>query len=124
MTGSVSAVYLGILLLSLVGMVVLDRRFGLFFWDSPKRAAIVLTLGVLFLLLWDLVGIGLGIFYRGETNLMTGLQLAPELPVEELFFLTFLCYLTMNLVQGARLALAAGARRSASRRGSDPTEPA
>ena len=28
---------------------------------------------------------------------MTGLQLAPELPVEEIFFLTLLCYLTMNL---------------------------
>ena len=100
-----SVLYLATLLVSLAGMVVLDRRFRLFFWASARRAAIVLTVGVAFLLVWDLAGIGLGIFYRGETNLMTGVQLAPELPLEELFFLTFLCYLTMNLVQGARLLL-------------------
>jgi hypothetical protein len=38
---------------------------------------------------------------------MTGLQLAAELPVEEFFFLAFLCYLTMNVVQGAQLVLSA-----------------
>ena len=100
-----SVLYLATLLASLAGMVVLDWRFRLFFWASARRAAIVLIAGVSFLLSWDLSGIGLGIFYRGETNIMTGVQLAPELPLEELFFLTFLCYLTMNLVQGARLAL-------------------
>jgi len=120
---TVSVVYLGILLLSLLGMIVLDRRFGLFFWNDPRRAAIVLTLGVVFLLAWDLVGIGLGIFYRGETNLMTGMQLAPELPIEELFFLTFLGYLTMNLVQGSRLALGALSARTTRRaRGTTRTD--
>ncbi|SDN03760.1 lycopene cyclase domain-containing protein [Cryobacterium flavum] len=98
-----SVLYLLTLLVSLGGMVVLDWRFRLFFWRSPGRAALVLGIGVLFFLGWDLAGIGLGIFYRGETSLMTGVQLAPELPLEEFFFLTFLCYLTMNLVQGARL---------------------
>jgi lycopene cyclase domain-containing protein len=72
--------YLLALLVSITGMVVLDRRFTLFFF-----------------LVWDLAGIGLGIFFRGETSFMTGLQLAPELPIEELFFLTLLCYLSMNL---------------------------
>ncbi|MDJ0338869.1 lycopene cyclase domain-containing protein [Cryobacterium sp. PH31-O1] len=100
-----SVLYLLTLLFSLAGMIVLDWRFRLFFWRSPGRAALVLGAGVLFFLAWDLLGIGLGIFYRGDTVLMTGLQLAPELPLEELFFLTFLCYLTMNLVQGARLVL-------------------
>ena len=98
-----SVLYLLTLLVSLGGMVVLDWRFRLFFWRSPGRAALVLGIGVLFFLGWDLAGIGLGIFYRGETSLMTGVLLAPELPLEEFFFLTFLCYLTMNLVQGARL---------------------
>jgi lycopene cyclase domain-containing protein len=100
-----SILYLLTLLVSLGGMVVLDRRFRLFFWRCAARAALVLGIGVLFFLGWDLLGIGLGIFYRGETSVMTGLQLAPELPLEEFFFLTFLCYLTMNLMQGARLLL-------------------
>ncbi|MBC7725164.1 MAG: lycopene cyclase domain-containing protein [Burkholderiaceae bacterium] len=94
------ALYLAALLVALTGMVVLDRRFGLFFFadGGGRRAGIVLALGVLFFLVWDLVGIGAGVFFRGETSFMTGLQVAPELPVEEVFFLTLLCYLSMNLV--------------------------
>ena len=89
--------YLLALAIALTGMVMLDRRFQLFFWSDWLRAAIVLAVGVVFFLVWDVAGIGLGIFFRGETDFMTGLQLAPELPLEELFFLTLLCYLTMNL---------------------------
>ena len=92
--------YLLALLIALTGMVMLDRRFRLFFWAAPRRAAVVLLVGVAFFVAWDLAGIGLGIFFRGETEFMTGLQVAPELPIEELFFLTLLCYLTMNLYGG------------------------
>ncbi len=92
-----SLLYLAALLIALTGMVMLDRRFGLFFWRDRRRAAIVLVAGVLFFLIWDLAGVGLGVFFRGETEFMTGLQIAPEIPVEEVFFLTLLCYLTMNL---------------------------
>jgi lycopene cyclase domain-containing protein len=101
----VSLAYLLSLLAVLAAMALIDRRFRLFFWRDATRAALVLGIGVAFLLAWDLVGIGAGIFYRGETVLMTGVQLAPELPVEELFFLTFLCYLTMNAVEGGTLVL-------------------
>lgn len=93
--------YLLALAIALTGMVVLDRRFTLFFWSDARRASIVLILGVAFFLVWDLSGIGLGIFFRGETSIMTGILVGPELPLEEVFFLTLLCYLTMNLVAGA-----------------------
>ncbi|ROQ57086.1 lycopene cyclase domain-containing protein [Rathayibacter sp. PhB152] len=89
--------YLLALVVSITGMVVLDRRFGLFFWSDARRAAIVLPAGVAFFLLWDLAGIGLGVFFRGETPYMTGLQIAPELPIEEVLFLTLLCYLSMDV---------------------------
>lgn len=88
--------YLAALLIALTGTVVLDRRFRLFFWRDARRAAIVLVAGVVFFLVWDLLGVGLGVFFRGETSFMTGLQVAPEVPLEEVFFLTLLCYLTMN----------------------------
>jgi len=106
-----SILYLLVLLLSLGGMIVLDWRFRLFFWKHPARATAVLGLGLCFFLLWDLAGIGLGIFHRGATAVMTGALLAPELPLEELFFLSFLCYLTMNLIGGIPLL-----RRSRGRR--------
>lgn len=101
-----SVLYLGTLLLSLGAMVLLDWRSRLFFWRNPRRAGIVLATGVTFLVVWDLVGIGLGIFARGETSALTGILLAPELPLEEPIFLIFLCYLTMNLIFGLRSLLA------------------
>ena len=88
--------YLLALAIALTGMVMLDRRFGLFFWRTPWRAAIVLLAGVVFFLIWDLGGVLGNIFFRGETAFMTGLQIFPEIPLEEVFFLTLLCYLTMN----------------------------
>jgi lycopene cyclase domain-containing protein len=87
--------YLIALAISITGMVMLDRRFGLFFWRDWRRASVVLPLGVLFFLVWDVFGIALGIFFRGQTEFMTGVLVAPELPLEEVFFLTLLCYNTM-----------------------------
>lgn len=89
--------YLAGLLVSLGCMALLDWRFRLFFWRNTRRATIVLVAGIVFFLAWDLAGIGLDIFYRGETEIMTGVLLAPELPLEEVFFLALLCYLTMNV---------------------------
>ena len=106
-----SVIYLVVLLASIGCMVMLDRRFSLFFWRDARRATIVLAVGVVFFVLWDLLGIGLGIFYRGETSFMTGIVVAPELPVEELFFLAFLSYLTMVLLTGADALLRARAVR-------------
>lgn len=101
-------VYLAALLFSLAGMVILDRRFRLFFWADARRAAIVLPAGVLFFLLWDLAGIGLGIFFRGPSPFVTGLVVAPEVPIEEVFFLALLCYLTMNVFAGVTRLLMRG----------------
>ena len=92
-----NALYLAALLVSLTGMVMLDRRFTLFFWQDALRATLVLTTGIVFFLIWDLTGIDAGVFFRGEGPWMTGILLAPELPLEEVFFLTLLCYMTMNV---------------------------
>ncbi|MBO3664710.1 lycopene cyclase domain-containing protein [Microbacterium stercoris] len=101
-----SAVYLVCLLVSLAGVVLLDIRHRLFLGRAPRRALMVLAIGVAFFLAWDLLGIGLGIFFRAETEIMTGILLAPELPLEEPVFLLFLCELTMVLVNGAERLLA------------------
>jgi lycopene cyclase domain-containing protein len=92
-----SFLYLFALLVALAGMVVLDCRFRLLFWRGPVRAAVVLVVGLVFFLTWDLQGIRLDIFFRGETSFMTGWEWAPQLPLEEPFFLLLLCYLAMNL---------------------------
>lgn len=110
----VNFAYLGALLISITGMVMLDRRFRLFFWRDARRAAIVLPLGVIFFLIWDVGGILLGIFFRGVTDFMTGVLVGPELPLEEVFFLTLLCYNTMIAYTAAGDLLDRRAARRAS----------
>ncbi|MFC7024360.1 lycopene cyclase domain-containing protein [Promicromonospora thailandica] len=100
-----SVVYLAVLLVSAVCVLAVDRRFRLFCWHSPARAAVVLALGTAFFLAWDLTGIALGVFLHGTGPYQTGVMLAPELPLEELVFLLFLCELTMVLALGAQRLL-------------------
>lgn len=104
--------YLIALAIALTGMVMLDRRFRLFFWRDARRAAIVLPAGVAFFLIWDVFGIALGIFFRGQTEFMTGVLVGEELPLEEVFFLTLLCYNTMNAYTAAKDLLAGRWRRA------------
>jgi lycopene cyclase domain-containing protein len=111
----VNFLYLAALLVSLTGMVVLDRRFTLFFWADALRASIVLTVGVVFFLVWDMTGIAAGVFFRGEGPYMTGMLIGPELPVEEVFFLTLLSYMTMNVYAAISRALTDLAGKKAQR---------
>ena len=92
--------YLAGLLLSIGAMALIDARWRLAFWKSPGASAAALGAGTALLLLWDLVGIGFGVFFRGDSPWATGLVLAPELPVEEPIFLVFLCYLSLVAVLG------------------------
>jgi len=87
--------YLGGLLFSLLGCALIDYRYKLGFWLSVRASAFAIVIPVVFLLSWDFAGIALGIFFRGESHQLTGLLLAPELPVEEPIFLTLLCYSTL-----------------------------
>lgn len=94
--------YLVTLLILTGCFALIDHRWKLYFWSGvPVRAWLVLILGVAFFLLWDLVGILNGVFWHGENSLSLGIFLAPELPIEEVFFLAFLSYQTMIYVLGA-----------------------
>ncbi|MGP5414506.1 lycopene cyclase domain-containing protein [Brachybacterium paraconglomeratum] len=90
-------VYLLCLLTALACMVLLDRRFGLALWRAPRRAVAVLLTGIALFLVWDLAAIASGHYRMGDSPLMSGVELGPELPLEELVFLTFLCHLTLVL---------------------------
>lgn len=92
-----SLVYLFALLIPTFCMGLLDRRFGLALWRAPCRTLLVVALGIGYFLLWDLAAIAAGHYGMGTSALMTGILLAPELPLEELVFITFLCYLTLVL---------------------------
>ena len=89
--------YLAALLLALACIALVDHRWRLVLWSDPRRGAVVLVAGVVFFLAWDLLAVHFGFYRRSGSHLMTGLQIAPEVPVEELFFVLFLCYVTLVL---------------------------
>ena len=82
----------------------------------------MLVAGLVFFLAWDLAGIALGIFFRAENPVSTGIVLAPELPLEELVFLTFLCYLTLVLYTATLRVIESRASARAAREGLAPRE--
>ncbi len=90
-----SFVYLGAIIFSIIGMLILDKRFSLGFFYNWKRAAATIGIGMAVFIVWDIFGIALGIFFDGNSPLTTGFMIAPEFPIEELFFLFFLCYFTL-----------------------------
>ena len=90
-----SFLYLGTLLFSLFGMGVLDWRYRLALFFDAKRTAFTIATSVAVFIVWDIAGIALGIFFSGRSPYMTGWYLAPEFPVEELFFLCLLTYFTL-----------------------------
>lgn len=94
------------LLVSLAGLLVLDRRFRLAWWAAPRRAALVLGVGLAFFLVWDLSGIARGIFFVGDGPYQSGLRVAPEVPVEELGFLLLLGQTTLCLAAAAERLVA------------------
>ncbi len=94
--------YLIALLISIGGVAALDRRFRLALWHDRRSTVIVTAIGTAFFLAWDAVGIATGVFVKGSSTLLLGLDLAPHLPVEEPVFLAFLSYLTLVLFGAAR----------------------
>lgn len=93
----ISFAYGAVLLLVIGCMAMIDARLRLVMWRDPRRHLTALALGIGFFLLWDVAAIAFGFYHRGESEAMTGILLAPELPLEELIFITFLCYITLVL---------------------------
>lgn len=93
--------YLIGLLVGIIGMAIIDWRYKLAFWRDRRRTIITLAICIAVFIVWDLLGIALGIFFHGGSDLTLPIRLLPEFPIEELFFLLLLCYCTLVIYQGA-----------------------
>jgi lycopene cyclase domain-containing protein len=89
--------YLVALLGALTCMGLIDRRWRLVLWTDPRRGGVVLAVGVVFFLAWDVLAVSFGFYRPGDSGLMIGARIAPGVPLEELFFVGFLCYVTTIL---------------------------
>lgn len=92
--------YLIALIVSIGGLLVIDWRHKLAFFDQPKRAAAVVAISMAVFIAWDLLGIHLGIFFSGGSTFALRFMIVPDFPVEELFFLFLLSHLTLLLYNG------------------------
>lgn len=97
--------YLAAILVSTLGVALLDRRWRLAAWAAPAPTAVAVAVGTVFFVAWDAVGIAAGVFVKGDSPLFLGVDLAPHLPLEEPFFVAFLCYLALVTWAGARRVL-------------------
>lgn len=94
--------YLASLSVSIAGMAIIDRRYKLAYWHDRRRTLLTLGIAVAVFIIWDILGIALGIFFHGGSQFTLPYRLLPEFPVEELFFLVLLCYCTLVIYRGAQ----------------------
>lgn len=96
--------YITALLISIFGLFVIDRKYKLCFWENKQRAILTILVSILVFIVWDLIGVSLGIFFSGNSKYMMSYFIVEEFPVEELFFLFLLNYSTLTIYQiGRRL---------------------
>lgn len=112
--------YLLAILVSAAGIVALDLRLRLMVAHAPVRTGVAVAIGTGFFLAWDVVGIATGVFVKGASPLLLGVDLAPHLPLEEPVFLAFLSYLGLVAWAAAERIVAGSAhRRGREHRGVD-----
>ena len=104
-----SLAYLGALAVSALGVGAIDARWRLALFRDPRRAIGAVALTALVLLAIDLACIATGNFRLGASPWMTGFEVLPHLPIEELGFILFLAYCSLVALTGAERIL--GARR-------------
>ncbi|MET3862094.1 lycopene cyclase domain-containing protein [Dietzia sp. 2505] len=112
--------YLLVQVVSFTGILVIDHRWKLAAFRAPAAAALAVTASVALLLTWDVLGVRSGVFFRGQTDFMTGLLVAPEIPFEEVVFLAFLSHLALVCAAGVSRAVD-HARGSRAARASQPS---
>ena len=95
--------YLGGLLFGITGLLIIDYRWKLAFWRETMRTTITLATAIAIFVLWDLLGISLGIFFHGGSSYALPYRLAPEFPIEEIVFLFLLTYSALIVYHGVLL---------------------
>jgi lycopene cyclase domain-containing protein len=109
--------YLAVQVISFAGILVIDHRWKLAAFRAPAATALAVTAAVALLLTWDVLGVRSGVFFRGQTDFMTGLLVAPEIPLEEVVFLAFLSHLALVCATGVVTAVEHISRRRGARSG-------
>ncbi len=93
--------YLIGLVVAIFCMGLIDYRYKLALWHNRRRTITTILIAVSIFVIWDILGIGLKIFFHGKSDYSLPFTILPEFPIEELFFLVLLCYTTLIIYRGA-----------------------
>lgn len=97
-----SFAYLGALVFSIFCLGTIDKRYKLALFGDRHSSIVAIAVGMLVFIAWDIVGIAAEIFFIGHTHYLSGITVLPEMPLEELFFLFLLCYVTLLTWLGSK----------------------
>lgn len=92
--------YLVALAASIACLLLIDYRYKLAFWYDARRTALTLVCAIAIFIVWDAIGITLGIFFQGGSAYALPFVIGPEFPIEELFFLFLLTFVTLLIYRG------------------------
>ncbi len=91
--------YLAILIFSIFGMFLADKKYRLVFFKNHRAAVWSIGIVMSLLIAIDIIGINWLIFSTNPAYVV-GLYIGSEnLPIEEFFFLFLLCYFVLNINQ-------------------------
>ena len=105
-----SLAYLGAIAFAALGTGAIDAHYRLALFRDARRTLLAVLITAAVMLAFDLTAIATGNFRLGASPWMTGFEVLPHLPIEELAFLVFLAYVSLVAFTGAERLL--GARRA------------
>lgn len=87
--------YLIALIISLSGLLAGDFMRRLVFFRNFSASIKILLIGLGFFVLWDVLGIVLGVFATNQKWVSGAHIITPNFPIEEILFLSLLIYVSM-----------------------------
>lgn len=90
--------YLGGILGAFTGMGIIDWRWKVALFRDPGHTIVVVAITLVVLLLFDISGLLLGVFSAGS-RVMGVFLFSRDMPLEEIFLLTFFGYFTLVMLR-------------------------
>lgn len=109
-----SLAYLGAIAFAALGIGAIDAHYRLALFRDARRTLLAVVITAAAMLAFDLVAIATGNFRLGASPWMTGFEVLPHLPIEEIAFLLFLAYVSLVAFTGAERVLVSRRTREAS----------
>lgn len=98
MTELLDFVYLAGILGAFAGMIIIDWHWKVALFRDPGHTVVVVAITFLVLLLFDITGLLLGVFAAGS-RVMGVFLFSRDMPLEEIFLLTFFGYFTLVMLR-------------------------